>query len=112
MSILLIGLRTNPRGLSESHRLTVARDIEKSLLRAYRMDPTEYVVYNSYFLFLTSDELLAQRAAERDLYRVRYRIKQPLQKRMMSNIDGALEKVDAASWRRRFESRLPRSPWN
>ena len=29
-----------------------------------------------------------------------------------SNIDGTLEKVDAASWRRRFEARLPRSPWN
>jgi serine protease SohB len=61
---------------------------------------------------LTSDELLARRAAERDLYRVSYRIRQPLQKRIMSNIDGTLEKVDAASWRRRFESRLPRSPWN
>jgi serine protease SohB len=61
---------------------------------------------------LTSDELLARRAAERDLYRVSYKIRQPLQKRVMSNIDGALEKVDAASWRRRFESRLPRSPWN
>ena len=61
---------------------------------------------------LTSDELLLQRAAERDLYHVSYKIKQPLQKRIMSNIDGALEKVDAASWRRRFESRLPRSPWN
>jgi serine protease SohB len=61
---------------------------------------------------LTSDELLAQRAAERDLYRVSYKIKRPLQKRILSNIDGALEKVDAASWRRRFESRLPRSPWN
>ncbi len=61
---------------------------------------------------LTSDELLAQRATERDLYRVSYKIKRPLQKRIMSNIDGALEKVDAASWRRRFESRLPRSPWN
>ena len=61
---------------------------------------------------LTSDELLTQRAAERDLYRVSYKIKQPLQKRVMSNIDGALEKVDALSWRRRFESRLPRSPWN
>jgi len=61
---------------------------------------------------LTSDELLLQRAAERDLYRVSYKIKQPLQKRIMSNVDGALEKVDAASWRRRFESRLPRSPWN
>ncbi|MDH3954683.1 MAG: S49 family peptidase, partial [Gammaproteobacteria bacterium] len=61
---------------------------------------------------LTSDELLLQRAAERDLYTVSYKIKQPLQKRIMHNIDGALEKVDAASWRRRFESRLPRSPWN
>ncbi len=61
---------------------------------------------------LTSDELLLGRAADRDLYHVSYKIKQPLQKRIMSNIDGALEKVDAASWRRRFESRLPRSPWN
>ncbi len=61
---------------------------------------------------LTSDELLLQRAAERDVYQVSFKIKQPLQKRIMSNIDGALEKVDAASWRRRFESRLPRSPWN
>jgi serine protease SohB len=61
---------------------------------------------------LTSDELLLQRASERDLYHVSYKIKQPLQKRIMSNIDGTLEKVDAASWRRRFESRLPRSPWN
>jgi serine protease SohB len=61
---------------------------------------------------LTSDELLLQRADERDLYHVSYKIKQPLQKRILSNIDGTLEKVDAASWRRRFESRLPRSPWN
>ncbi len=61
---------------------------------------------------LTSDELLLQRAAERDVYHVSYKIRQPLQKRLMSNIDGALEKVDAVSWRRRFESRLPRSPWN
>ena len=60
----------------------------------------------------TSDELLLQRAAERDVYRVSYKIKQPLQKRIMSNVDGALEKVDAARWRRRFESRLPRSPCN
>ena len=60
----------------------------------------------------TSDEVLLSLAEDRDLYRVSYRIKQPLQKRLMSNIDGALEKVDAAGWRRRFESRLPRSPWN
>ena len=61
---------------------------------------------------LTSDELLLRRSAERDLFRVSYKIRQPLQKRIISNIDGTLEKVDAASWRRRFESRLPRSPWN
>ena len=56
----------------------------------------------------TSDELLTERAAERDLYALKYRIKQPLQKRLMANIDSALEKADAAGWRRKFESRLPR----
>ena len=56
----------------------------------------------------TSDELLAERAAGRDLFQLTYRIKQPLQKRLMANIDSALEKVDAAGWRRKFESRLPR----
>jgi serine protease SohB len=61
---------------------------------------------------LTSDELLLQRAESRDLYRLSYKVKQPLQKRLMSNIDGALEKFDTAAARRRFESRLPRSPWN
>ena len=57
---------------------------------------------------LTSDELLKGRAVERDLYQVTYKIKQPLQKRVMSGIDGLLEKADASGWRRRFESRLPR----
>lgn len=56
----------------------------------------------------TSDEFLLERAVDRDLYRLTYRIKQPLQKRLMANIDSTLEKVDAAGWRRRFESRLPR----
>jgi len=56
----------------------------------------------------TSDELLTELASERDLYGVSYKIKQPLQKRLMSSIDGVLEKADAAGWRRRFESRLPR----
>jgi len=56
----------------------------------------------------TSDEVLTERAAERDLYQLTYRIKQPLQKRLMANIDSTLEKVDAAGWRRKFESRLPR----
>ena len=56
----------------------------------------------------TSDELLAEKAVERDLYRVSYRIRQPLQKRLMSGVDSALERLDASGWRRRFESRLPR----
>lgn len=57
----------------------------------------------------TSDELLAELAKNRDLYRVTWKIKQPLQKRLLANVDGLLEKADAARWRRRFETRLPRS---
>ncbi|MDJ0710410.1 MAG: protease SohB [Woeseiaceae bacterium] len=57
---------------------------------------------------LTSDELLGARSAERDLYRVAWKIKQPLQKRLMANVESAIEKVDETGWRRRFESRLPR----
>jgi serine protease SohB len=56
----------------------------------------------------TSDELLGELAGERDLYSVSFKIKQPLQKRLMGGIDSALEKADAAGWRQRFESRLPR----
>jgi serine protease SohB len=56
----------------------------------------------------TSDELLSERAADRDLYSLSYRIKLPLQKRLMANLDSAIEKVDATGWRRKFESRLPR----
>ena len=56
----------------------------------------------------TSDELLAELAADIDLYRVAYKVKQPLQKRLMANVDSALSKVDDFNWRQRFESRLPR----
>jgi len=56
----------------------------------------------------TSDELLSELVGERDLYSVCYKIKQPLQKRLLGGIDSALEKADAAGWRRRFESQLPR----
>jgi serine protease SohB len=56
----------------------------------------------------TSDEVIAGLIADRELYRVAFKFKQPLQKRLMANIDSTLEKVDAAGWRRRFESRLPR----
>ena len=57
---------------------------------------------------LTSDELLGAKSAERDLYRVAWKIKQPLQKRLMANVESAIEKVDETGWRRKFESRLPR----
>jgi serine protease SohB len=56
----------------------------------------------------TSDALLAELAADRDLYSVRYKVRKPLQKRLMANVDDVLEKVDSAGWRRRFETRLPR----
>lgn len=56
----------------------------------------------------TSDELLAELAEDHHLYRLQYKIKQPLQKRLMANADALLERVDAAGWKRRFESRLPR----
>jgi len=56
----------------------------------------------------TSDELLAELAKDHDLYRVAYKIKQPLQKRLMANADALLERVEDSGWRRRFESRLPR----
>lgn len=56
----------------------------------------------------TSDELLTELASDRELYKVTYRIKQPLQKRLMAGVDSALERLDEAGWRRRFESRLPR----
>ncbi|MCB1234526.1 MAG: hypothetical protein KDM91_05600 [Verrucomicrobiae bacterium] len=51
--------RTNPRGISELHRKAIAGDIERKFLNAYRMDPTDYGVYNGYFLFLTIHELRA-----------------------------------------------------
>jgi serine protease SohB len=56
----------------------------------------------------TSDALLSELVADRDLYSVCYKVKKPLQKRLMANVDDVLEKVDAAGWRRRFENRLPR----
>ena len=56
----------------------------------------------------TSDELLAELSADHDIYRLSYKIKQPLQKRLMANADALLERADDIGWRHRFESRLPR----
>jgi serine protease SohB len=55
-----------------------------------------------------SDELLAELAADHDVYRVSYKITQPHQKKVLAHVDSLLESVDATGWRRRFESRLPR----
>lgn len=56
----------------------------------------------------TSDELLSEFAGKYDVYSVCYRVKQPLQKKILAHVDGMLDTVDASGWRRRFESRLPR----
>lgn len=56
----------------------------------------------------TSDEHLAELARDHELYRLSYKIKQPLQKRLMAGADAVVERLDSAGWRRKFESRLPR----
>jgi serine protease SohB len=56
----------------------------------------------------TSDELLSTLAVDHDLFGVAYKIRLPLQKRLLAGVDSTLEKVDAAGWRRRFDSSLPR----
>ena len=56
----------------------------------------------------TSDELLSDLAGEYDMYRLSFKIKQPLQKRLMANADALLDRADDFGWRRKFESRLPR----
>lgn len=56
----------------------------------------------------TSDELLRERADERDLFSVSYKVKKPMRNRLMSGVDSALEKLSAARWKEQVESRLPR----
>ena len=56
----------------------------------------------------TSDELLRELSGERDLYRISYKVKQPLKKKLIANLDSAIERAVDLRWRRRFESRLPR----
>jgi serine protease SohB len=56
----------------------------------------------------TSDELLHELALERDLYRVHYKMKQALQKRLLAGVDSVFARVTAARWQERLESRMPR----
>ncbi|MCB1206694.1 MAG: hypothetical protein KDN18_20720 [Verrucomicrobiae bacterium] len=48
--------RTNPNSLSESHKATVYHDVERMLLRSFKLDPTHYGAYDSYHLFLTTQD--------------------------------------------------------
>jgi hypothetical protein len=48
--------RTSPYAVTEAHKKHVAGEIEQMLLRSYKMDPTNYGVYNAYYLFLTIHE--------------------------------------------------------
>ena len=53
----------------------------------------------------TSDELLIEMSKKYDIFSVKLKIKKPLKKRLMSNIDSLLEKVDDIRWKKRFETK-------
>ena len=53
----------------------------------------------------TSDELLIEMSKKYDIFSVKLKIKEPLKKRLMSNIDSLLEKVDDIRWKKRFETK-------
>lgn len=62
--------RTNPHGLSEAHKRAVSQDIEEILLRSYLMSPSDYGVYNAYYLFLTVHESRATPEAREHARRI------------------------------------------
>ncbi len=53
----------------------------------------------------TSDELLIEMTKKYEIFSVKLKIKKPLKKRLMSNIDSLLEKVDDIRWKKRFETK-------
>ncbi len=59
------GARTSRYALSERHKRQTAKGIESTLRRSYRMDPTNYGVYNAYYLFLTIHDLGATESDKR-----------------------------------------------
>lgn len=80
--------RTSPFAVSEMHQKAIAADIENMLLRAYKMDPTDYGTYNAYFVFLTIHELRSTPAA-RDHARLVSR---------MTMLEAEKEEVDPQPW--------------
>ena len=53
----------------------------------------------------TSDELLIEMAKKYEIFSVKLNVKKPLKKRLLSNIDSLLEKVDDIRWKKRFETK-------
>ncbi|MBR78492.1 MAG: protease SohB [Woeseiaceae bacterium] len=53
----------------------------------------------------TSDELLIEMAKKYEIFSVKLKIKKPLKKRLLSNIDSLLEKVDDIRWKKSFETK-------
>lgn len=53
----------------------------------------------------TSDELLIEMAKKYEIFSVKLKIKKPLKKRLLSNIDSLFEKVDDIRWKKRFETK-------
>ena len=53
----------------------------------------------------TSDELLIEMAKKYEIFSVKHKVKKPLKKRLLSNIDSLLEKVDDIRWKKRFETK-------
>ncbi len=49
--------RTSRYGISERHKLSTKNNIRRRLAQSFALDPTNYGVYNSYFLFLTSIDI-------------------------------------------------------
>lgn len=57
--------RTNPKPISPAHKLYIAQSIEKKLLLAYNLDPTNYAAYDAYYLFLTENVVAGLGSAEK-----------------------------------------------
>jgi serine protease SohB len=56
----------------------------------------------------TSDELLIEMSKKYDIFSVKFKVKQPLKKRLMSGVDSLFSRLEDIKWRRKFESQLPR----
>lgn len=120
-NVTMFGKNTDEDRAKLKEQLEDVHDLFKGIVTEYRpeLDMSKVATgehwYGRHALELgladeisTSDDLLAGLADSHDLYSVRFQVKQPLQKRLMSGVDSALHGLEEARWKRRFESRLPR----